>query len=243
MEKSSLIPPITRRQFIKGALATSAVLAASSADFSSTIKAQLADEIFKLPDLPYPDNALEPYISAKTISFHYGKHHKAYLDNINKLVKGTDLAQSTLEEITKKTAGKQDLVSIFNNASQAWNHSFYWKSMKPGGGGAPTDELAKKITKTFVSFDKFKEEFANAALTQFGSGWAWLAVDKGSLKVVKTSNADSPLTSSQIPLITIDVWEHAYYLDYQNRRKDYISDFLEHLVNWDFAAETFKNIP
>jgi Fe-Mn family superoxide dismutase len=193
-------------------------------------------EPFALPPLPYADSALAPVISAQTISFHYGKHHKAYVDNLNKLVPGTDLEGKTLEEIIVATAGKPDRAGIFNNAAQVWNHTFYWNCLKPNGGGAPTGELAKKIDAAFGSFDNFKKEFANAALTQFGSGWAWLVAEAGAVKLVKTGNAEVPFTKGQKPLLTIDVWEHAYYLDYQNRRADYANALIDKLLNWDFAA-------
>lgn len=234
-EYDKLVPPITRRQFIKGALATSAVIAAGSGD--KIVRAENDEIMIELPDLPYPENSLEPFISERTIGFHYGKHHKAYVDNTIKLIKDTELGGTSLENIVKKTAGKSDQASIFNNAAQVWNHNFYWKSMKPNGGGMPKTEMADRIDKSFGSFEKFKEEFSNAALSQFGSGWAWLIMEGDNLKVTKTGNADTPLVHDQIALITVDVWEHAYYLDYQNRRKDYISDFIEHLANWDFAAE------
>ncbi|PIR39710.1 MAG: superoxide dismutase [Fe] [Alphaproteobacteria bacterium CG11_big_fil_rev_8_21_14_0_20_39_49] len=189
-----------------------------------------------LPDLPYAQDALEPHITANTLSFHYGKHHNAYVTNLNKLIEGTEFANSSLEEIVLKSEG-----GIFNNAAQVWNHTFYWNSMKPNGGGNPEGELADKINDAFGSFDKFREEFSNAAATQFGSGWAWLVLDGEKLKIVKTSNAQTPLTDGQKPLLTIDVWEHAYYLDFQNKRPDYIQTFLNNLVNWDFAAENLAN--
>ena len=194
-------------------------------------------EPFALPPLPYADTALAPVISAQTISFHYGKHHKAYVDNLNKLVPGTDLEGRTLEEIIVATAGKPDRAGIFNNAAQVWNHTFYWNCLKPNGGGAPTGALAAKIDAAFGSFDNFKKEFANAALTQFGSGWAWLVADGDAVKIVKTGNAEVPFTKGQKPLLTIDVWEHAYYLDYQNRRADYVNALIGELLNWDFAAD------
>ncbi|MGQ9610362.1 MAG: Fe-Mn family superoxide dismutase [bacterium] len=237
-EKSQM----SRRQFLKGALVTSAIIATGSSSLSSILKAEPSQTEIILPALPYSESALEPYISERTIGFHYGKHHKGYVDNTNKLIKDTDLANSSLEEIIIKTAGKPDLTSIFNNAAQVWNHNFYWNSMKPNGGGMPGGELAEHINQCFGSFDKFKEEFANAALTQFGSGWAWLVEDKGSLKVTKTSNADLPIVYGMKPLLTIDVWEHAYYLDYQNRRKDYIIDFIEHLINWEFVAKNLGKL-
>jgi Fe-Mn family superoxide dismutase len=192
---------------------------------------------FTLPELPYAPTALEPYISANTFSFHHGKHHAAYVTNLNKLIEGTELADKSLEEIVKATAGDPAKAGIFNNAAQVWNHTFYWSSMKPGGGGAPTGALAEKISADFGSFDKFKEEFKNAGVTQFGSGWAWLVLDSGTLKVTKTLNAENPITKGQIPLLTMDVWEHAYYLDFQNRRPDYAQTFIDSLINWDFVAE------
>ncbi|MFS8883163.1 superoxide dismutase [Synechococcus sp. R55.3] len=190
---------------------------------------------FELPALPYPADALKPYMSAETFSYHHGKHHAAYVANLNKLIEGTDLANKSLEEIIKATFGDPSKVGIFNNAAQVWNHTFFWESMKPGGGGAPTGPIADKINADFGSYDKFVEAFKTAAATQFGSGWAWLVLDNGTLKVTKTPNAENPLVYGQTPLLTLDVWEHAYYLDYQNRRPDFISAYLEHLVNWDAA--------
>lgn len=190
---------------------------------------------FELPALPYPADALKPYMSAETFSYHHGKHHAAYVANLNKLIEGTDLANKSLEEIIKATFGDPDKAGIFNNAAQVWNHTFFWESMKPGGGGAPTGPIADKINADFGSYDKFVEAFKTAAATQFGSGWAWLVLDNGTLKVTKTPNAENPLVHGQTPLLTLDVWEHAYYLDYQNRRPDFISAYLEHLVNWDAA--------
>jgi Fe-Mn family superoxide dismutase len=190
---------------------------------------------FELPALPYPADALKPYMSAETFSYHHGKHHAAYVANLNKLIEGTELANKSLEEIIKTTFGDPDKVGIFNNAAQVWNHTFFWESMKPGGGGAPTGPIADKINADFGGYDKFAEAFKTAAATQFGSGWAWLVLDNGTLKVTKTPNAENPLVYGQTPLLTLDVWEHAYYLDYQNRRPDFISAYLEHLVNWDAA--------
>jgi Fe-Mn family superoxide dismutase len=190
----------------------------------------------QLPTLPYEQNALEPHISANTLSFHHGKHHAAYVTNLNKLIEGTDLDGKSLEEVITAVAGDSSKAGIFNNAAQVWNHSFYWQCMKPGGGGMPTGALAEKINADFGGFDAFVEQFKAAGATQFGSGWAWLVLDSGSLKVTKTLNADLPLAHGQKALLTMDVWEHAYYLDYQNRRPDYISTFLDKLVNWDFVA-------
>jgi len=191
---------------------------------------------FELPSLPYPDTALEPYYSAKTFSFHHGKHHKAYVDNLNKLVPGTEFENKTLEEIIVATAGDATRAGFFNNAAQVWNHTFFWHCMKPGGGGAPGGALAAKIDAAFGSYEKFAEQFKAAAVGRFGSGWAWLALDGGELKIMSTPNAETPMTGGKKALLTVDVWEHAYYLDYQNRRPDFVQTFLDHLVNWDFVA-------
>jgi superoxide dismutase, Fe-Mn family len=188
-----------------------------------------------LPELPYAKDALAPVISANTLEFHYGKHHKAYVDNLVKLIAGTDLADADLETIIKKVAGDSTRAGIFNNAAQVWNHTFYWKCLKGGGGGAPTGAVGTKITSTWGSYEKFAEELKNAGATQFGSGWAWLILEGGQLKITKTANADTPLAHGQKPLLTIDVWEHAYYLDYQNRRPDYLAAVIGKLINWDFA--------
>lgn len=196
---------------------------------------------FYLPPLPYEKNALVPYISAETLEFHYGKHHQGYINKTNSLVENTDYIGKFLEEIIIDTAGNPEKTAIFDNAAQSFNHSFYWQSMTPGGGGAPPDELARKIEADFGNYDNFRNAFASAAATQFGSGWAWLVMENGSLKVVKTGNADTPLAHNQVPILTIDVWEHAYYIDYRNRRADYIAAYLDHLVNWKFAANNFSN--
>jgi Fe-Mn family superoxide dismutase len=193
----------------------------------------------ELPPLPYAQDALAPVISAQTLSFHYGKHHKAYVDNLNKLVAGTDLSETPLEALIKAVAGKSDKAGVFNNAAQVWNHTFFWNSMKPNGGGAPSGAVAKAIDASFGSYDNFKKEFSNAAMTQFGSGWAWLVADKGQLKIAKTPNAETPLTTGQTALLTVDVWEHAYYLDYQNRRADFVAAVIDKLLNWEFANANF----
>jgi Fe-Mn family superoxide dismutase len=190
-----------------------------------------------LPPLPYADNALDPVISANTVGFHYGKHHKGYFDNLNKLVAGTEFADLPLEQIIAKTAGKTERTAIFNNAAQTWNHTFYWRSLKPRGGGEPPSVLKQKIEASFGAVDACKKELSTTAMAQFGSGWVWLALDGDKLKVLKTGNADMPLTTGVKPLLTIDVWEHAYYLDYQNRRADYVAAVLDKLICWDFAAE------
>ena len=188
-----------------------------------------------LPELPYAKDALAPVISANTLEFHHGKHHKAYVDNLNKLVAGTDLAEADLETIIKKVAGDPARAGIFNNAAQVWNHSFYWKCLKAGGGGTPTGAVAAKIAAAWGGYEKFAEELKNAGVTQFGSGWAWLVVDGGQLKITKTANADTPIAHGVKPLLTLDVWEHAYYLDYQNRRPDYLSAVIANLIHWDFV--------
>jgi len=190
----------------------------------------------QLPNLPYADTALEPHYSAKTISFHYGKHHKAYVDNLNKLTAGTPLEGKALEEIVMASAGDSSRAGVFNNSAQVWNHTFFWSCMKPAGGGRPKGELAQRIDQVFGSYEKFAEQFKTAAVGRFGSGWGWLVLDGGTLKIVSTANADTPMASKQTALLTVDVWEHAYYLDYQNRRPDFVQAFLDHLVNWDFVA-------
>lgn len=187
--------------------------------------------------LPYAENALEPIITAKTISFHYGKHHKGYVDNLNKLIAGTEYADLSLEKIITSTAERPERTAIFNNAAQTWNHTFYWNSLTPNGGGEPPTALKQKIEASFGSVDDCKKELASAAVSQFGSGWVWLVLDGGVLKVVKTANAEIPMTMGFTPLLTIDVWEHAYYLDYQNRRVDYVNTVLDKLINWEFALQ------
>lgn len=189
---------------------------------------------FELPALPYAQDALAPHISAETLEYHYGKHHQTYVTNLNNLVPGTEFEGSTLEEIIVKSSG-----GIFNNAAQVWNHTFYWNSLKPNGGGEPTGGLANAIDRSFGSFEAFKEAFTKCAVTTFGSGWAWLVKNKdGSLALVSTSNAGCPLTEGQTPILTCDVWEHAYYIDYRNARPKYLEAFWA-LVNWDFAAANY----
>ena len=190
-----------------------------------------------LPPLPYAENALDPVISPNTIGYHYGKHHKGYVDALNKLLVDSELAELTLEKLIADTAGKTDKVAIFNNAAQLWNHTFYWRSLRPKGGGEPPDALKKMIDASFGNLDACKKALEDAATGQFGSGWAWLVLEAGKLKVVKTGNAGMPLTKGATPLLAIDVWEHAYYLDYQNRRADYVKAVLDKLINWDFAAD------
>ena len=192
---------------------------------------------FELPPLPYPAKALQPHVSEQTLNFHHGKHHKAYVDALNKLVQDTPKARMTLDALIMESAKDQKQVPIFNNAGQHWNHSFFWNSMKPQGGGKPGGDLAAAFEQSFGGFDRFKAEFKNAAAGQFGSGWAWLVADKNQLKVISTANADLPMTHGLRALLACDVWEHAYYLDYQNRRPDFVQAFLDHLVNWDFVAQ------
>jgi Fe-Mn family superoxide dismutase len=220
----------TRREFLAAA---GVAAAAAVAGFPNIVRA--ASPI-TLPPLPYADDALAPVISANTIGFHYGKHHKTYVDNLNKLIGGTELADMPLEKIVAASAGQADRAAVFNNAAQVWNHTFYWSSLKPQGGGEPPAPLKDRIATSFGSMDACKKALADAATGQFGSGWAWLVADGGRLKVVKTANADNPLPQGLKPLLTIDVWEHAYYLDYQNRRGEYVNAVLDKLVNWEFAA-------
>jgi superoxide dismutase, Fe-Mn family len=202
----------------------------------STVADQLSGP-FELPELPYADDALAPYITANTINYHYGKHHKAYVTNLNKLTEGSDLASKSLEEIICSSVDKPEKAGLFNNAAQVWNHTFYWHSLATNGGGKPSGELGSLIDKSFGDYETFKKEFSAAAVSQFGSGWAWLLKDGESLKIAKTGNAGTPLTQNIKPLLTIDLWEHAYYLDYQNARPRYIETIIDSLLNWSFAAD------
>jgi Fe-Mn family superoxide dismutase len=196
---------------------------------------------FTLMPLPFADNALAPVISSNTMSFHYGKHHKGYVDKLNELIAGSPLTTMSLEAIVKQTAGDKTKTAIYNNAAQVWNHNFYWNSLKPAGGGKPSGKLAQKIDEDLGGYDKFKKDFADVAVSQFGTGWAWLAADStGKLRIVKTGDADAPFLDGLKPLLTIDVWEHAYYLDYQNRRADYVGAVIDKLLNWDFAAANWS---
>ncbi len=193
-----------------------------------------------LPDLPYSKDALEPHISARTLEFHHGKHHKAYVDNGNKLIAGTEFENQAPEAILKKIVGDASKAGMFNNVAQALNHSFFWKCMKPKGGGRPTGKVAQKIESDLGGYQKFAEELKNAGATQFGSGWAWLVQKDGKLQVMKTANADTPVAHGITPLLVVDVWEHAYYLDYQNRRPDFLQAFIDNLINWDFVNANLK---
>ena len=193
----------------------------------------------ELPQLPYAIDALAPHISQETLEYHHGKHHQAYVTNGNKLISGTEYDEMSQEDIIKATANNPEKAGIFNNVAQVWNHTFYWNSMSPNGGGRPSGALANKIEDDFGSYENFKEEFASAGATQFGSGWAWLVLKDGKLKVTKTANAGTPIVKGQTPLLTMDVWEHAYYVDFRNARPKYIETFLESLVNWEFAQSNF----
>ncbi|MDO5674681.1 MAG: superoxide dismutase [bacterium] len=223
---------LNRRTFIAASSALAATIALGG--FPGTARA----EAITLPALPYPDNALAPVISAKTIGFHYGKHHQGYVSNLNKLLTGSEFAGKSLEAIIKATAGKAAHSGIFNNAAQIWNHTFYWNSMRQRGGGEPPAELKKKMEDAFGDVAACIKELNTAATSQFGSGWAWLVLTgDNKLAVTKTGNAETPLSTNAKPLVTIDVWEHAYYLDYQNMRADYVKAVLDKLINWEFALE------
>jgi superoxide dismutase, Fe-Mn family len=197
---------------------------------------------FELPPLPYAQDALEPHYTARTLSFHYGKHHKAYVDTLNKLVEGTELEGGSLEEVIASVQGKPDKQAIFNNAAQVWNHSFFWGCMKPGGGGQPGEKLAAELAEHFGGVEQAVEALRTAGATRFGSGWAWLVDDNGQLRVLSTGNAEQPTGPGVTPLLVVDVWEHAYYLDYQNLRPLYLQTFFERLVSWDFVAENLAAV-
>jgi|TARA_R110002020_G_scaffold263353_3_gene477922 superoxide dismutase, Fe-Mn family len=191
---------------------------------------------FSLPDLPYGRGDLAPHVSEETLNYHHGKHHQAYVTNLNGLIEGTDLADKSLEEIIKVAAADKSKAGLFNNAAQVWNHTFYWHSMKPNGGGKPTGKIAEKIESDLGGYDQFVKDFKAAGGGQFGSGWAWLVLKDGKLAITKTPNAETPLTEAGVtPILTMDVWEHAYYLDYQNSRPNYMDAFINNLINWDFA--------
>jgi superoxide dismutase, Fe-Mn family len=225
-------PEMGRREFLAASAGAAVWLATGGLSRPAGAAASVA-----LPPLPYAENALHPVISARTVGFHYGKHHRAYVDNLNRLVAGTEYEGMPLEQVVLATAGQPERVALFNNAAQAWNHGFYWCSLKPKGGGTPPAALRSRLEAAFGGVKECLQELATAATSQFGSGWAWLVQDGGTLRVVKTANAGLPLTGGQKPLLTIDVWEHAYYLDYQNRRADHVKAVLDDLVNWEFALE------
>ena len=191
---------------------------------------------FELPSLPYANDALAPYMSSETLDFHHGKHHQTYVTNLNNLVKDTDMKDSSLEEIVVKSSKDSSMAGIFNNAGQHWNHILFWQCMKPNGGGSMPSELESRITSDLGGIDQFKEAFIQAGTTQFGSGWAWLAIDNGKLVVTKSPNASNPLVDGMKPILGCDVWEHSYYIDYRNKRPDYLKAFLDSMVNWEFVA-------
>jgi superoxide dismutase, Fe-Mn family len=226
---------LSRRDFLVAATGAAALFVFGG------ISCSPINQKFRLPALPYPENALEPVISSNTINFHYGKHHQGYVDNVNKLIAGTTFYHMPLEKIITETTDKPEKTAIFNNAAQTWNHTFYWNSLKPEGGGEPPAELKKLIENSFGSLGACKKKLGHAANTQFGSGWAWLVYDGEKIDVLQTSDAGNPLTQGLTPLLVIDVWEHAYYLDYQNRRADYVSAVIDNLINWEFAAQNLKN--
>lgn len=236
---------MTRRNFMQLGLLSTGLLAMPGALRAATSPPTTIKEApmaITLPPLPYANTALEPFISAKTFEFHHGKHHNAYVVKTNELIAGTALEGKSLEDIIA-AAWEQKNQPLFNNAAQVWNHTFFWNSMRPNGGGKPTGALATQIENDFGSYEKFVEEFKNAGIGQFGSGWAWLVSDaSGKLSVSKTPNAELPLVTGNTPILTCDVWEHAYYLDYQNRRPDFLATFLDKLVNWDFANENYANV-
>jgi Fe-Mn family superoxide dismutase len=195
---------------------------------------------FQLPALPWQENALEPVISARTIGLHYGKHHATYVKKLNELVAGTRYAELPLEQVIAATAGNAETAKIFNNAAQTWNHTFFWDCLRPGGGGQPPRELARTLEQSFGDYPRFKEKFAQAAVDQFGSGWAWLVARGDKLEVISTSNAQTPIAMGATPILTIDVWEHAYYVDYENRRPDFVNAVIDKLLNWDFALQQLE---
>jgi Fe-Mn family superoxide dismutase len=231
-EKIDNLSRFSRREFL--CMSSIAAVTIATGGFFSNGRAQAP---YTLPPLPYGEKELEPVISSRTLAFHYGKHHMGYVNNLNRLIADTEFADIPLEEIITCTAGQADKTAIFNNAAQTWNHTFFWQSLSPNGGGEPSDELKQRIESCFGSLEACKKELAGEASRQFGSGWVWLILDGDKLKVTKTGNADVPITKGMKPLLTIDVWEHAYYLDYQNRRGDYVKALLDKLINWDFAAQ------
>jgi len=191
---------------------------------------------FELPSLPYASDALAPYMSSETLDFHHGKHHQTYVTNLNNLVKDSDMQDASLEDVVIKSSKDASMAGIFNNAGQHWNHILFWQCMKPNGGGTMPSELENRISSDFGSVDQFKEAFVQAGTTQFGSGWAWLAIDNGKLVVTKSANASNPLVEGMKPILGCDVWEHSYYIDYRNKRPDYLKAFLDNLVNWEFVS-------
>lgn len=227
-----------RREFLKWSLNIGALCFLQTTGVSCSSKGS-SSKVLTLPDLPYKPDALEPYISEETITLHHGKHHRGYIEKANRLIAGTSYEKQSLEEIVLGSA-KKDQTAIFNNAAQAYNHSFYWNSLDPKGGGQPKGTIKAAIDKSFGSYNQFAEMFRQTATSQFGSGWTWLILEGDKLTLLNTSNAHTPIAQGKKPLLTLDVWEHAYYLDYQNKRGDYVQAFLEHLVNWSFAEANLE---
>jgi superoxide dismutase, Fe-Mn family len=240
LPRQSGAPGLTRRDAITG-LAVGCAALLGSRLVAPGPAAAAAPPPVALPSLPWAEAALQPYVSARTIGFHHGKHHRAYVDNLLKLLRGTPLEHLPLDEIVRRTAGRTEAIAVFNNAAQAWNHAFYWRSLAPRTA-APTGRLMERLRLDLGGLAAAKKALVQAGTTQFGSGWVWLVLDGGKLGVVKTANADTPLGGRATPLLTIDVWEHAYYLDYQNRRPDYLQAVVEHLLNWDFAAANLQAV-
>ncbi|HOV85670.1 MAG TPA: superoxide dismutase [Syntrophobacteraceae bacterium] len=238
MTETKTQPSFDRRSFLRTMAGGFVVLGSGLVGLSGCSSSHSTASL-TLPPLPYKLDALEPYISKRTVDFHYDKHHRAYVDKTVELVKDTGLAGLSFKEIMKKTYGSKDKAAVFNNAAQAWNHEFFWNSLKPGGS-KPEGEILKQIEASFGSLDNFKQEFLQVAVGRFGSGWAWLTADGKKLKVSSTSNADNPVVQGQRALLTIDVWEHAYYLDYQNRRADYVKTLIDQVLNWEFAAANLQ---
>jgi Fe-Mn family superoxide dismutase len=229
------VPSLSRRRLLGGA----ALLGAFAVAPRALVRTAWSEsDPFTLPPLPYDRTALQPHVSGNTLDFHYGKHHAGYVKTLNDLVRGKPMASMSLEEVIRATAGKPEDSAVFNASAQTWNHTFYWNGMRAGGGGKPTGRVLEQIEKSFGGYDAFREAMVKAATSQFGSGWAWLVRSGDKLEVTKTGNAETPLTQpGKTPLLTCDVWEHAYYLDYQNRRKDYVDVWLDKLVNWEFVDQ------
>jgi superoxide dismutase, Fe-Mn family len=229
-----------RRDFLKTSFYLSTLAMVQLSGIGCSRQSGTGESSSGLSPLPYSKDALAPFISSRTIEFHYGKHHQGYADNTQKLIAGTKLAKLSLKDIIQQSQGIKELVSTYNNAAQLFNHNFYWQCMKPNGGGKPQGKILQAIEQSFGSFDALSKTFSESASAQFGSGWTWLVKDGDLLKVINTGNADTPISMGTVPLLTIDVWEHAYYLDYQNRRTDYIRVFMDHLVNWEFAGKNLE---
>lgn len=229
-----------RRGFLKTSFYLSALTLVQLGGIGCLRQTGTEDSSASLVSLPYNRDALEPYISARTIEFHYAKHHQGYAANTAKLISGTKLAKLPLKDIIQNSQGIKELIPTYNNAAQLFNHNFYWQSMKPNGGGKPQGKILQAIEQSFGTYNNFVKIFSESASSLFGSGWTWLVKEGDQLKVINTGNADTPVAMGTVPLLTLDIWEHAYYLDYQNRRSDYIRAFMDHLINWDFAGENFE---